>query len=298
MAEHRGRRPGVPAAGRRPRGDLTGGARTTAPRTEASTAGWSSRSPGRDRPAAPAAGCALRRPVAATRVVPPPRARAVRAHPRRPDHELQRERHPRHLAGALRRRGWRCARGHGRRRRPRRHRRPDPHPALQRARSAAAATPPAVPAASTRARCRRPATRAAAHVPAVQDRRRRQQVHRVPHHRHGQLGAGLLGRRAAALRQAVAGDQDRALRRQHPVGVRHREQPGRPVLLPARQDRLHRRQLLHRSSRTSSVPAVGRWRRSTSSPTSTATPCRTSSGCSAGRSRTRRVRSPVGSRSS
>ena len=34
------------------------------------------------------------------------------------------------------------------------------------------------------------------------------------------------------------------LQRQHPVGVRHGEQPGRAVLLPARQAGLHRRELL------------------------------------------------------
>ena len=74
-------------------------------------------------------------------------------------------------------------------------------------------------------------------VRGVQDRRRREPEHRVPRHRHGELRAGLLGGRAAPLRQGVAADPDGALQRRHPVGLRHGEQPGRAVLLPARQDR-------------------------------------------------------------
>ena len=52
-------------------------------------------------------------------------------------------------------------------------------------------------------------------------------------------------------------DQDGALQRGDAVGVRHREQPGRPVLLPARQVGLHRRRASSRSSSSSSAPAAG-----------------------------------------
>ena len=78
----------------------------------------------------------------------------------------------------------------------------------------------------------------------VQDGGRREQERRVPRHRHGQQRSGVLGFGAPAVRSPVLEGQHRALLRADAVGLRHRLEPGRAVLLPAGQAGLHRRELL------------------------------------------------------
>ena len=146
--------------------------------------------------------------------------RAVHAPaPRRPAHELQRQRHPRHLTGRAPAAGGGGAPGgmvvgggiggiiililtllfngvFG-----------------------GGGDPTGGPAASTPARSAAAGGPGRRGVPAVQDRRRRQQVHRVPRHRHGELRAGLLGAASCpATARSGSRRQDGALRRRHPVG--------------------------------------------------------------------------------
>ena len=136
----------------------------------------------------------------------------------------------------------RRARRHGGRRRPRRHHPAHHRPHLRHQPRPAAHQPRrrrAEPGPGPAGRVDRPQR-----LLGVQDRGRRQQERPVPRHRDGQLAQRLLVRRAAALRPRVPAGEDHPLHRQHPVGVRHGLQPGRAVLLPARQAGLHRRRLL------------------------------------------------------
>jgi hypothetical protein len=61
----------------------------------------------------------------------------------------------------------------------------------------------------------------------------------------------------APLRQAVPRARDDHLQRRHPVRLRHGLQPGRPVLLPARREDLHRRELLRDPHPAASAPSDG-----------------------------------------
>ena len=77
----------------------------------------------------------------------------------------------------------------------------------------------------------------------VPDRRGREPVAGLPHRRRRQLGAGLLvGHRAGLHRSA-----DDVLHRSGEHGVRHRVVGGRTVLLPGRQQRVHRPRVLRRA---------------------------------------------------
>ena len=75
---------------------------------------------------------------------------------------------------------------------------------------------------------------------------------------HGEHGPGLLEPASCrTYKHAVHPRQDGHLQRLDPVGVRHGLQPGRPVLLPARQEGLHRRELLRGSCQSSSASSGG-----------------------------------------
>ena len=116
---------------------------------------------------------------------------------------------------------------------------------------------------------------------------------RLPHRRRRQQRPGLLGGSVPTERPELHDLQDRLLLGRDRHRLRRRDLRRRPVLLPGRQEGLHRPRLLQRPPRSLRGGRRRRSPRHTCSPTSTATTSRTCSETSTGLGGTRARRRAV-----